>query len=436
MSGWEEVAYAPARATALVSRVPGSALKFRPGPGEFELLVHKHAWSGVLSIEVGGSIVEHDLHDEDARAQVPIRVNVINDQTVTIRSIPRISGSSFGQEVWLTGAVWKERPAWVPTPDPQFDGESCSGPVLRLKQKEILREFSCGDDPLDIFDGYAWLNGVRRHVCRRWFGQRQDRVGDFHNSRVVVSGQDVEFGDDPRVFTHQGKLAVVVARYSSLHGFRNHLLVANHDSGWERYYLMPPKGIEPGKNWSPFEDGSGRLNFVHSFSPLMMLREIRREAGVILLEALQASGLEVEEGPDNFPPHRGGSNGLRLGHLVVGIGHTTRFSYDKCGVPVRHPHSMYPQNHQLVHRPFGWVLNPGSLKLASFSVEFEWDQRSWIIDPTSFYWNPIDGRFELVTVEVERNFSDPSSSARAVVYQLSASDLDAVVASSMASSAI
>lgn len=428
LSGWAETSYSPFETGALVSKLPGAELTFRPGAGVFDLLFHKHAWSGSISVAVGDRVARYDLFSAEPQARSAIPIIVSDDEAVTIRSFARTSSDSGGDEVWLTGAIWQQPPCWMPTPDKASENFQISGPTLRIEPREILREFSCGDDPLDIFDGYAWWNGSRVHICRRWFGQSQTRIGDFHNSRIVISGDDIDYGDDPRPFAYQGRFAAIAARYSSLHGFRNHLYISGPSSDWERYYLMPPKGIEAGKNWSPFEDRSGRLNFVHSFAPLVVLRELRREAGVILLEALCSGGLKTEDGPNEFPAHRGGTNGLRIGNLVVGIGHTTRFAYDPAGRPVRHPQCRYPGEHQLIHRPFGWVLNPKTLEVASFNVNSDWDQNYWIIDPTSLFWNPSSNCFDLVTTEVERNFCDPSSRARAMIYQFSASDMEDIVA--------
>lgn len=417
--GWKESLYQFTQTAALVNDLPGARIEFCPGPGRIDLQFHKHAWSGGVEIEINGAIERHDLYEYDAHPLATLSIEIPDEGVVTIRALPRQNEESRGDEIWFVGASWKVRPPWFPTPDPMpRPGRRRSEWHIELQDAELLREFHCSDDPLDIFDSYANFEDRKFHCCRRWFGQARGRIGGFRDSRVVVGGNDLDYGDDPRLFVHQGRLCTVSATYSSLHGFRNHLIVFDAPDRWSRHFLMPPLGLDPGKNWSPFEDSSGRLNFVHSFSPLVVLREIRRERGIILLEARTETGILAEDGADGFPAHRGGTNGLRCGTLIFGIGHTTRLATDRARAPVYHPHCLYPSMQQLVHRPFGWLLDPASLAMAVFDVEHDWNQHYWIVDPTSLTWNPLEEHFEVFTTEVERNFCDPTSRGRTMSYKI------------------
>lgn len=290
---------------------------------------------------------------------------------------------------------------------------------ITLSQKTVLRNFHCGENPLDIFDSYAMLNGVKVHCCRRWFGQSEKGVGEPFNSRVIVRSEETGYGDDPRLFIHQGRLCTVATVWSGRHDFRNHLQIFESDGSYTRYYLMPPKGLKPGKNWSPFEFPDGKLGFIHSFSPLVVLREIKREEGILLLDILTGNGIPREDGPNSYSAFRGGSNALPLdsyGYILFGIGHTTRLAYTADQQPVIIPNNMYENSHQLIHRPFGWILDFTTMTMHHIPVRADWDAPFWIVDPTSLIAKG-PRKFELYTAEVERNFSDPFSKARSVAYE-------------------
>ncbi len=288
-----------------------------------------------------------------------------------------------------------------------------------LVDTTVLRNFSSSDDPLEIFDSYIADGEDRLRACRRWFGQAPDKLGDWQHSRVVFRGQEVDYGEDPRVFRHQGKICILAANYSREHGFRNHLVVFNDDTSWNRYFLMPPLGLPPGKNWTPLELLDGRLAFIHSFSPLRMLIEISRERGIILLGLESAPGVQEESvNGDEFPAHRGGTNGITMQDTVIGFGHTTRKAKNNLGDNIISPNSYYPNDEQIIHRPFFWDLDLEDLSLRCHEIDLPWHSSFWIIDPTSLIYDKHNAILELFTTEVERNFVDPASKGRTVRYRL------------------
>ncbi|MEM0895361.1 MAG: hypothetical protein AAGJ79_00645 [Verrucomicrobiota bacterium] len=294
--------------------------------------------------------------------------------------------------------------------------------------KEVLREFSCGEHPLDIFDGYALFNGKRHCISRRWVRLDPEALADNLNSKVTFDGEPIEIGEDPRPFTHEGGIGAVSCVFHNDYGFRNHLFtIQPQRRGWfgreklqvERAILIPPLKVPPGKNWSPFSWSKNRLAFIHSFSPLIVLIEKRREMGVILLREKRGEGIPMEEGGSgDFPAHRGGTNGVRVDNLVCGFGHTTRFARDKKGEILIIPGNQFKDDMQAIHRPFLWCLDPKTMELTHHELDFEWDEECWIIDPTSLIYDPQTGRAELYTTEVERNFSDPSSRGKTVRYEI------------------
>ncbi len=275
---------------------------------------------------------------------------------------------------------------------------------VEILDKAVIRNFKCSDNPLDIFDGYVELDGKILHSCRRWFGQGDNHVGEFLSSRVVFRGKELDYGDDPRIFLHQGQVNILSNTFSELHGFRNHLSVINERGDFDRYYLMLPLGLSQGKNWSPFEFPDGRLGFVFSFSPLIVLMEIKREKGVILLKAIEGQGIPEAQGDGNFPAHRGGTNGIRVGDSVFGVGHTTKLSSDQAGA-------------RLIHRPYCWFLDIANMSMEYSDIEYPWDDRYYVVDPTSLIWDHDKEVGWFFTTEVERNFVDPTSHARTVKYQ-------------------
>ncbi len=287
-----------------------------------------------------------------------------------------------------------------------------------ITEAKVLRTFKCSDNPLDIFEGYVDFDGARLRSCRRWFGQGESKYGEWLNSRVIFRGEELDYGDDPRVFVHQGKVCLVAVIHTEEHGLRNHLIEFQAPDRWVRYFLMPPKQVDPGKNWSPLQLPDGRLAFVHSFSPLRLLIEVKRERGIILLGQLNAPGIPPEQGDGRFPAHRGGTNGITSGNLTFGIGHTTRLAQDSSGGPVVNRGCYFADDLQLIHRPFFWCFDFPKLDIVQGLIEFDWDPRYWVVEPTSLIVDPSGDAALLYTAEVERSFVDPTSAARSVEYRI------------------
>lgn len=285
-----------------------------------------------------------------------------------------------------------------------------------VREREVIRNFRCSDDPLDIFDGFVLWRGAVLRSSRRWFGQGPGKYGDWLSSRVVFQGIELDYGDDPRIFVANGKVCIYANIRTREHGFRNHLIEVEGPGRWQRYFLMPPHDVQPGKNWSPFTTRDGRLAFVHSFSPLRILREVKRETGIILLRADEFPGLAAEDGDGSgYPAHRGGTNGITTGKHVVGIGHTTKVAHDPEGGYVKSPGAYYVDDNQLIHRPFFWKLDLEANSVQAWTIEHPWDPRYWVVDPTSLLPRD-DGVLEFYTTEVETSFVDPASRACTVRY--------------------
>jgi hypothetical protein len=261
-----------------------------------------------------------------------------------------------------------------------------------------LRRYSLGTSPLDIFDGFAVASGGTVRTCRRCYHQ------DWYNTRVIINGHDIDFGEDPRIFVHHGVAHVAACVYLVGYGFRNHLIEFTSNATWRRWLLVVPSSIDPGKNWSPITFPDGRLGFVQQFSPLVLLREVRREAGAMVLEALTYDGIPFEAGQGGFCAHRGGTNGIPVGDEIFGIGHTTRVEAADGG-------------DRVIHRPFAWWLRPHLGQVRVGAVEYDWDPEFNVVDPTSLIRHP-DGRIEMYTAEFYRSAIDPGGVGRSCRYSV------------------
>ena len=175
--------------------------------------------------------------------------------------------------------------------------------------------------------------------------------------------------------------------------------------------MLIPQHIPVGKNWSPFTHPDGHLGFIHSFDPPIMLQEWRRETDVILLDAVTGTNPIREAGPGNFPSYRGGSNGILLDQIVIGIGHTTRFWPDMSVTGAAELGFDY-----LLHRPFGWVLAPHSGNIRIFDITGPFPDEFSVIDPTSLV-QISDDEFVVYTTEVSRNFHDRAGKRQVASYR-------------------
>lgn len=264
---------------------------------------------------------------------------------------------------------------------------------LALSDRSVLRALDLGAFPLHLFDSHCRCGG-RRYVFDREFA-----LPNGMDTVIRLNGTRLDFGEDPRAFEHRGAVCAVSAVYMGGYGFRNHLFVIE-GAAFDRLFLQVPSHLAPGKNWSPFTFANGDLGFIHSMDPLVVLREKRRERGLIVLDALGGTGPGSEIGPGAFAAHRGGTCGILVDGQVFGIGHTTRHlpgtdSGFRDALGFDH----------LFHRPFGWVLDPETLAMRFFDITGPFDDAFSVVDPASLAALP-DGGFEVVTTEVERHYLD------------------------------
>jgi hypothetical protein len=277
-------------------------------------------------------------------------------------------------------------------------------PPLALTGRTVRQAFRLNERPLDIFHSYVEVGGKLSCATRRYI------TDDSELTKIMFNGDMIDYGEDPRAFVFEGKPAVVsvVALYG--YDYRNHLYRFDL-TGVNRAAFVLPKGMSPGKNWTPFTFPDGSLGIIHSFDPLVVLREIRREDGIVIMEAVNGLSSFSELGPQNFSAYRGGTCGLWHGDYVFGIGHTTRYipGFD-------HTHVDGRGLEYLRHRPFGWVLDLQTMTVFDFDIEGPFPAEFEVVDPTSLIRLGAES-FEVFTTEVNRHFIDLEGRGEAASYR-------------------
>jgi hypothetical protein len=185
---------------------------------------------------------------------------------------------------------------------------------------------------------------------------------------VVINGDEVDFGEDPRGILIDGRLHVTANIFSYEHGYRNKLIIENESGSFTSYNIVIPKSVPEGKNWVICDLGGPKIHLIHSYSPLIILKEIYREKSAIIFDSFQYEGIQCNDFTDNYPIYRGGSPGLRTGYGIFGGGHTTVKSY---------------LGDELIntHRPFFWRIN-SEWKIEILKCRYDFADGHRVIDVT------------------------------------------------------
>jgi hypothetical protein len=263
--------------------------------------------------------------------------------------------------------------------------------TLEAYGRTIISTLNMSGPEVDVFAGYCEVNGQLHCTTRRWLNN------DSLNSMVTFDNRVLDFGEDPRPFVYRGQPAIVSAVFVPRFAPRNHLFQV-YGTEFERRILLLQWHIPVGKNWSPFTQADGSLAFLHSFDPPILLTEKRWEKGAVVLNAKVGKSSTSEMGPSNFSAYRGGSNGLFVDGLVIGVGHTTRAKYGldtwELGIA------------DLIHRPFLWVLKPETGNVVILDLRSnEYPVDHGVIDPTSLIRISAN-EFEFYATEVGSHFHD------------------------------
>ena len=267
---------------------------------------------------------------------------------------------------------------------------------VTILDTQVLKEFRFDQPELEVFDSHC------RHETGLFSATRRVRNRNWIGCNLVFGGVEMAFGEDPRVFSYRGRPAAYSCVYRPGFDFRNHLF-EYIDGQVRSSIVLTPKTVPPGKNWSPFTFRNGDLGFIHSFDPLIVLREQENTSGVILVSAHQKQGVGIRTSTDGFSILRGGSNGVTTrDHGVLGFGH----------VNVPNP-GIYA--HEVSHRPFLWTLDEESLSLSVTLLPGLFEAGFDIVDPTSLIENG-DNTFSLFTCESQTNWAVADQHGRCVRY--------------------
>lgn len=270
--------------------------------------------------------------------------------------------------------------------------------------KRVLREFELLDRPTDsepncVFDSY--VPGGTGKLIR--FSRRIEdaKIADLDSKIFMGDDQIIGSGEDPRAFSWRGSACAYVLSHSMSHGYLKRLYI--HDE--QRWLsLIPPRGLVPGKNWTPFVRDE-ELYFIHSFSPFRVLkpRFVNKSDNYMLLDIVAEHRFRLPKSHDRFCRFRGGSNGLDLGGTVLGFGHTNETNGGR------------RDRRALVHRPFLFAYRPGQ-SVEIFEPELPFPPQHWVVDPTSFYRE--DGALFVVTCETERVWGITPQRGRICLYEV------------------
>jgi len=280
---------------------------------------------------------------------------------------------------------------------------------MKIKLDSVCREFeitarSTPDNQIFVFDSFVHEPGVGTTKFSRYiddsFNSWKDTVVVMDDDRVIGSGED------PRAFMWRGSPCCSAQTFNAGHGFINKIYVKNLDK-W--LILIPPDGIAPGKNWTPFvrED---ELYFIHGFSPFRVLKAklLSENDGFLVLDTVAEHSIRTPQSFDNFSRYRGGANALQFGDLIVGIGHTNELRG--------------ADSTTMIHRPFVYVYKPDQ-SVTYCDFDFEFPDTYNIVDPTAFYLQ--DGTLFLTTCETELVWDLAGQKGRICRYSLEMNgDLD------------
>ena len=223
------------------------------------------------------------------------------------------------------------------------------------------------------------------------FARNVDQL-NWINTQIKIDDTLIGYGEDPRAFDLLGIPACYSVRFTG-DQFIPQLYIKSNDS-WDCIQMHMGSSLSPGKNWAPFIY-ENEIYFVHEISPF---RVVKLEGNVVY--SVFTKDLPAEIQPlDSDPTLRGGCNGLDIGNgLIVGFGHD---NYAATRDSIR-------------HRPFGWCINMSKQDVSIVDVDFAWDNKFNIIDPTAFIKK--DGQYYLMTCETESAWHISNQTGRNCLY--------------------
>jgi hypothetical protein len=260
---------------------------------------------------------------------------------------------------------------------------------ITISAPTVLNQFEFAPDRLDVFQSSVGNYTFARTV----------KSFDWPNSQVCVGDTLLGPGEDPRAFDLFGTPACYSVRFNDWEQFVPQLFIQN-DEDWICLKLQLADAIPAGKNWGPFTY-NGEVYFVHEISPFRVLKLTGDTVSTAFTVDLNTDMMPI----DNYPSLRGGCNGLDIGGgLVLGFGHDN-YASDARDI------------NTIQHRPYGWCIDMNNTSATRIiNLDFEWDNKYKIIDPTAFIKQ--DGEYYLMTCETEWQWKQLNQTGRNCIYPI------------------
>lgn len=271
--------------------------------------------------------------------------------------------------------------------------------MVSLKLKSVEREYKLGETTT-IFDSIGVTSsGERFNFCRYippWV--------PWPDSLVLFNGRELGSGEDTRAFLWKDIPCVYTNSYSYEHSYHNKI----YHTGYERwFFLILPKKLEPGKNWSPLVVRD-ELFFIHEISPFRLLkaRPIKNEKdSFIFLDTVFELPVKSLTSVDNYSTLRGGGNALPYENCFIGFGHTNEYKN-------------YRIFEDIIHRPFLWKLETGLTPSVTIfpAITEPFEESYQIVDPTCFFIE--NGKYYIMTCETQLPWYTRNQNGRSCIYEV------------------
>lgn len=267
----------------------------------------------------------------------------------------------------------------------------------------VLREFEIPVDPSPgnetfVFDSYTYTEEFG--LSRFWREITNTRAPWEDTVIRMDDGTIIGSGEDPRAFVWKGSPCVHVTTWVPGHG-RPQRVYVHKLRKW--IMLIPPEDLASGKNWSPYVVDD-ELYFVHAIAPFRVLkaRFINENDDYMVLDMVAEHKFRAPKSFDKFSIYRGGSNALRIGGRIFGLGHTNVKMVRK-------------EDASMIHRPFVFDYTP-EREVSLYELDFGFPDDYRIVDPTALYER--DGSLFMVTCETERVWQLNPQKGRICLYTL------------------
>jgi hypothetical protein len=263
---------------------------------------------------------------------------------------------------------------------------------IQLDNPTVFGEFQFNPSNFDIFLSTCFSDDVDCTFSRN--------VSNFSwpNTSIKINGEIIGLGEDPRAFDMMGSPACFSIRFNEIERFVPQLYIKG-DDGWDSIKIQMEDDLPVGKNWNPFVYNE-EIYFVHEISPFRVLKLEGDTVKTVFSIDIDSDIMPI----DKYSVLRGGCNGLQISETtVMGFGHSNHAS-DVSDI------------NSIIHRPFVWSVNMQTQKVDIINLDFPWDSKYNIIDPTALI--TINDEIVLQTCETELVWNNNNQSGRHCLYKV------------------